>query len=68
MKRMIGMQVLAGVALVCGGCERHTWQETKVLHEQHGGGHGAAASEHGKAETGHEGKAAAEKSAEQPGH
>jgi hypothetical protein len=40
MKQMaVGCVVVAFLAGVA--CERHSWEETKVLHEQHGG-HGAA--------------------------
>jgi len=42
MKKFLVILALAGMALSCGACERHAWQETKALHEQHGGDHGAA--------------------------
>ena len=37
----------AGLFLSSVSCERHSWEETKALHEQHGhGGHGHAGGEH----------------------
>jgi len=48
---------VAGLFLVAVSCERHSWEDTKALHEQHGhGGHDEAtghdsdAGEHGEAE------------------
>jgi hypothetical protein len=48
MKKTLVLQALVGMALVCGACERHDWSETKVLHQEHGTGHGAADGEHAK--------------------
>ena len=51
---------LAAVAVTVPSCDKHSWEETKVLQEKygehggdHGEGHGAAADSHG---AGHEAK------------
>ncbi|HEY8990529.1 MAG TPA: hypothetical protein VIM46_01005 [Luteolibacter sp.] len=51
MKVFPTLLALAAVAFV--SCERHEWEETKKLHEQHhGAGHGEHAEGHGDAEHG----------------
>lgn len=46
---------LAAVAFV--SCERHDWEETKKLHEQHhGAGHGDHAEAHGEHADAHHGE------------
>lgn len=30
----------AAALITFGGCDRHDWKDTRVLHEGHGGGHG----------------------------
>lgn len=61
MKHCLVLSSVAGLVLCSGACERHQWQETKALHEQHGshgaaagGEHGAAADQHGGAGGQHE--------------
>ena len=44
----------AGLFLSSVSCERHSWEETKALHEQHGGhAHADGHGEHKDGEHGH---------------
>lgn len=51
----------AGLFLAAVSCERHEWEETKVLHESHGGHEGGDHAEHADGEhADHEGDAPAD--------
>lgn len=45
MKKIVIVSSVVGLALGSGACERHAWEDTKALHEQHG--HGAGDAGHG---------------------
>jgi hypothetical protein len=48
MKSLAVIPAILGVLSFCASCERHSWQETKALHDSHGKSpHQADQPEHG---------------------
>ncbi len=39
MKRVLFALALVSFALASGSCNRHSWEDSKVLYEKHGSGH-----------------------------